>query len=164
MYPKKINWLSHTLKSSSHVEISKFSVTQILREIKIGESRVTKSAILTYSEALNFHFFIFCTFWSQKSTKLRKFSPSNGEKRQFYNFSFFQNWFHAKFWNFHTVHYCIFAPLFILTYMVALISRNFQLQFSRIDFKLEFSALCCSDDEVVWCTKQLFRSELCSQF
>ena len=33
-----------------------FSVTQILREVKVGESRVAKFAILTHSEGLNFHF------------------------------------------------------------------------------------------------------------
>ena len=32
------------------------SVTKNLREIKVGETRVSKSAILTYWEALNFHF------------------------------------------------------------------------------------------------------------
>ena len=36
------------------VEITEFFVTQILREIKVGEYRVSKSAILTHLEALNF--------------------------------------------------------------------------------------------------------------
>ena len=35
-----------------------FSITQILREIKFGDSRSAKSAILTHLEALNFdHFY-----------------------------------------------------------------------------------------------------------
>ena len=39
-----------------------FSVIQILREISIGDSRSAKSAILTYSEALNFDFHEFLYF------------------------------------------------------------------------------------------------------
>ena len=34
-----------------------FPVTQILREIKVGEARVSKSAILTHLESLQFDFF-----------------------------------------------------------------------------------------------------------
>ena len=40
-----------------------FSVTQILREINLGDSRSTKSANLTYLEALNYdcsEFFALC--------------------------------------------------------------------------------------------------------
>ena len=39
-----------------------FSITQILREIKVGESRVAKSANLTDLEALNFGFNDFLHF------------------------------------------------------------------------------------------------------
>ena len=43
-------------------KLHNFSVTHILREIKIGESRVSKSVILTNSEALNFEFYVFLHF------------------------------------------------------------------------------------------------------
>ena len=39
-----------------------FSITQILREIKIGDSRNAKSAILTHLEALNLEFYEFLHF------------------------------------------------------------------------------------------------------
>jgi len=37
-------------------KLQSFSVTQILREIKFGKSRVPKSTILAYLESLNFDF------------------------------------------------------------------------------------------------------------
>ena len=49
-----------------------FSVTQILREIKISECRVTKAAILTYVEVLNFDFYVFLHFLRLISSKLTK--------------------------------------------------------------------------------------------
>ena len=39
-----------------------FSITQILREINIGDSTSAKSAILTHLEALNFEFYGFLHF------------------------------------------------------------------------------------------------------
>ena len=56
-----------TKKSSYLIEVSNakiqdFSVTQILREIKIGEFRVSKSAIFTNSDTLNFAFYEFLHF------------------------------------------------------------------------------------------------------
>ena len=45
------------------VEISAFSVTQILREINFLDFRSAKSAIVTYLEALNFAFYEFLLFW-----------------------------------------------------------------------------------------------------
>ena len=44
------------------VEIIGFSVIQILREIKVGESRRQKSVILTHLEGLNFDFHDFLYF------------------------------------------------------------------------------------------------------
>ena len=51
-------------KSSKHTvwKLQNFSVTQILREIKEGESKVSKSAILPHWEALNFDFLNFAFF------------------------------------------------------------------------------------------------------
>ena len=40
-------------------KLLKVSVTQILREIKVGESKVSKSAKSTHLEALNFDFYEF---------------------------------------------------------------------------------------------------------
>ena len=39
-----------------------FSVTQILREIKVGESEVSKLSFYIYLEALNFDFYEFLHF------------------------------------------------------------------------------------------------------
>ena len=39
-----------------------YSVTQILREIKVGVSRVSKSAILRIAEALKYEFYEFLHF------------------------------------------------------------------------------------------------------
>ena len=39
-----------------------FSITQILREINVGNSRGAKSAILTHLEALNLNFYDFLHF------------------------------------------------------------------------------------------------------
>ena len=44
-------------------KLQNFSVTQILREIKVGKSRVSKSAILTHLEALNFDLYEFLHFF-----------------------------------------------------------------------------------------------------
>ena len=43
-----------------------FSVSQILREIKLGDSRTAKSAILTHSEGLNFDFYEFLHFLKEE--------------------------------------------------------------------------------------------------
>jgi len=51
-----------------------FSITHILREIKLGDSRSAKSAILAHLVALNFDFCdLFALFWRLKLTKLTKF-------------------------------------------------------------------------------------------
>ena len=55
------------------VEISVFSVTQILREIKVSPTRDSKSARFSHLEALNFDFYEFRTSKSMKFTKLAKF-------------------------------------------------------------------------------------------
>ena len=66
-----------------------FSVTQILREIKIGESRVSNSAILTIKETLNLEFHSFVHFLKMKLNKLTKFRASkNGKNGNFRNFGF----------------------------------------------------------------------------
>ena len=54
-------WLSHN-----------FSVTQILREIKVGKFRVSKSAILTDFRALNFDFHGFLQFLKAEIDQFNK--------------------------------------------------------------------------------------------
>ena len=44
------------------MEIHDFSITQILCEIKFGNSRSTKSAIFTHLEAMDFDFYEFSYF------------------------------------------------------------------------------------------------------
>ena len=46
-----------------------FPITQFLREIKVGESRVSKSAISTHLEALNFDFCEFLHFLKAENDK-----------------------------------------------------------------------------------------------
>ena len=66
--------LRKTLQVENTVwKLQKFSVTQILREIKVGKSIVSKSAILTHLEVLNFDISEFCTFCRLKFTKSTKF-------------------------------------------------------------------------------------------
>ena len=43
-------------------KLQNFSVSQILREIKVGESLVSKFAIVSLSEALNFDIYEFLHF------------------------------------------------------------------------------------------------------
>ena len=50
-----------------------FSITHILREIKVGDFWGPKTDILTQLEALNFDFINFCIFWRLKLTKSTKF-------------------------------------------------------------------------------------------
>ena len=49
-----------------------FSVTQILREIKFGDSRCAKSAILTHLQALNFDFHDFLHFLKNEIYKINR--------------------------------------------------------------------------------------------
>ena len=44
-------------------KLQHFSVTQISREIEFGQDRISESAISTHSEALNFDFHAFFTFF-----------------------------------------------------------------------------------------------------
>ena len=53
-------------------KIQNFSATQILREIKVGESRVSKLAILAYLEAQNFDFYEFLYFLTTKIYQINK--------------------------------------------------------------------------------------------
>ena len=53
-----------------------FSITEILREIKFGDSRSAKSAILTHSDALNYVFLVNLAFQKlQKCIKIKIQSP-----------------------------------------------------------------------------------------
>ena len=64
-------------------KLQNFSVTQILREIKVGKFKVSKSVILAHFEALNFGLFYFLNFFTLQRlqfTKLTKIqSPKNGD-------------------------------------------------------------------------------------
>ena len=57
-----------------------FAITQILREIKFGDSRSAKSTILTHLEAIDFEFRTFS--WLQ-FIKLAKFRASKGQNMTF---------------------------------------------------------------------------------
>ena len=54
-----------------------FSIAQILREIKFGDSGSAKFAIFTYLEALNFDFYALLHFLRLKLTNSTKFTASN---------------------------------------------------------------------------------------
>ena len=49
-----------------------FSITQIFREIHLGDSRGAKYAILTYLEALNFDFYDFLHFLKAEIDQINK--------------------------------------------------------------------------------------------
>ena len=49
-----------------------FSITQILREIKVGNFRVSKSVILTHLEALHFDFCEFAHFLKNVFDQINK--------------------------------------------------------------------------------------------
>ena len=79
-----LNQVVFEYRTSSHTTVWKlhnFSITQILREIKIGKSRVLKSAILTHWKALNFDFTKSAKFRARKMAK--KFSTSRFSKIDF---------------------------------------------------------------------------------
>ena len=58
-----------------------FSITEILREIKFGDSRSAKSAILTHSDALNYDFYEFLHFLKAEIYQTNKMqSPKNYKK------------------------------------------------------------------------------------
>ena len=61
-------------------KIHDISITQILREIKFGDSRSPKSAIYTHLEALNFDLYEFLHFGRLKFTKLTQFRASKNGK------------------------------------------------------------------------------------
>ena len=66
-----------------------FSISQILREINLGDSRSAKSAILTHLEAMNFEFL---HFLKAETHQIRKYlSPINSKK-----FKILESWFHVK--------------------------------------------------------------------
>ena len=61
-----------------------FSITQILREINLGDFRSAKSAILTHLEALKFDFNEFLHFLKAEFYQINKIqSPKNGKNGRF---------------------------------------------------------------------------------
>ena len=62
-------------------EFQSFSVTQLLREIKVGTSTITKSAILKVVEALNFDFYRFLHFLKAETYQINKFITSEMAKK-----------------------------------------------------------------------------------
>ena len=57
-----------------------FSMTQILREIKVGNSRVLQICHLQIEKLWNLKLWIFCLFWRLKFTKLTHFRASRMAK------------------------------------------------------------------------------------
>ena len=57
-------------------KLQNFSVTQILREIKVGEFRDSKSTILTHLVALNFDFYEFLHFVKAENDQKSRFRLS----------------------------------------------------------------------------------------
>ena len=60
-----------------------FSLTQILRELKVGQSKVSKSAILTHLEALNFDFYAFLHILKAEIHQINILEPLKWRKLQF---------------------------------------------------------------------------------
>ena len=66
-----------------------FSITQILREINVGNSKSTKSAILTHLEVQNFDFHEFLHFLKAEIYQLSQIkSPKIGKNGNFRTFAF----------------------------------------------------------------------------
>ena len=61
-------------------KLQNYFVAKNLREIKVGESRVSKSAILTNWKALSFDFYEFVHYMTAKFNKLSKFRASKMTK------------------------------------------------------------------------------------
>ena len=60
------------------------SITQILREIKFGDTGSAKSAILTHLEALNFDFYELFYFFKAEIYQINKTqNPKNGKNGRF---------------------------------------------------------------------------------
>ena len=71
-HQESLNLISRKIWMIQNQEISTMCiVTQILREIKISEFRVCKSAIHASREALNLYFCNFSTFWKLNSEPLK---------------------------------------------------------------------------------------------
>ena len=66
-----------------------FSITQILREINLGDCRSAKSAVQTHSEDLNFGIYEFLHFLRLKLTKSTKFRTPKMAKNDRFRFSRF---------------------------------------------------------------------------
>ena len=86
-----------------------FSITQILREINLWESRSVKSVILTHFEALNFDFYAFLYLLKAEIRQKWKFSATNCVKMTNFTLLEFPKLVSRKIrvieklWNFHTV-------------------------------------------------------------
>ena len=88
-----------------------FSITLILREINLWNSRNAKTAILSHLQALNFDFYNFCTFWRLIFTQSTKFAAPKMAKMAVFTLLESEKlishkiWVIEKSWNFHTVSF-----------------------------------------------------------
>ena len=57
-----------------------FSITQIFREIKFGELKSAKSAILTHLGAMNFNLYEFLHFFNARIDQINKIKSSKNGK------------------------------------------------------------------------------------
>ena len=71
-------------------KLETFSITHILREIKIGERRSAKSAIFIHLEAINYDFHEFMHFYKADMFQITKIQRK-WEKHQFWNLYILQN-------------------------------------------------------------------------
>ena len=91
------------------MEISWFCITQILREIKFGDSRSANYAIVAHSWALNSNLSNVCNFWRLESTKNQNLECPKWRKMTFSERPGSQKLISRKIWviaksrNFHTV-------------------------------------------------------------
>ena len=86
----------HSLLFSVVWTFQNLSVTQILREIKVGEIRVWNMPFEHFERIWSLTFMNFRTFCRLKFTKSINFRTHKAAKRRFWNFSILQNWFHVK--------------------------------------------------------------------
>ena len=73
-----------------------FSITQILREINVGDARNAKSAISIHSEALNLDFYKFLHFLKTEIYQIDKIQSPKMVTTAVLDIEALQNWFHVK--------------------------------------------------------------------
>ena len=77
-------------------KLQDYSITQILREIIVGELRVSKLCHFNTFRGSEFWLWIFALFEDWKIPIKQNLEPLKLQKQQIWNLYILQNWFHVK--------------------------------------------------------------------